>query len=142
MKKIALLIVLAVFVVSCGNGKKGNKQDSPASVEMNGIWKGVLPAADCSGIEYELKLEPQGTYSLKTTYIDGEGDGIDIVFKAEGKVVRFTEDNVEYLRLLPPPGNDTVYFMTVAKDRLRLVSHLSNEPGALAPQLYEIVKEK
>ena len=142
MKKIALFIVLALFAVSCGNGKKGKKQDGPASIEMQGTWKGVLPAADCSGIEYELKLDPQGTYTLQTTYIDGEGDGIDIVFNAEGRVVRFNKDNVEYLRLLPPPGNDTVYFMTVAKDRLRLVSHLSNEPGALAPEHYEIVKEK
>ena len=142
MKKIALLIVLALFAVSCGNSKKGKKQDGPASIEMQGTWKGVLPAADCSGIEYELKLDPQGTYTLQTTYIDGEGDGIDIVFNAEGRVVRFNKDNVEYLRLLPPPGNDTVYFMTVAKDRLRLVSHLSNEPGALAPEHYEIVKEK
>ena len=38
--------------------------------------------------------------------------------------------------------NDTIYFKTVAKDKLRLVSHLSNEPGALAPEHYEIIKEK
>lgn len=142
MKKIALFIVLALFAVSCGNNRKAKKQDGPASVEMNGIWKGVLPAADCSGIEYELKLEPAGNYSLKTTYIDGEGDGIDIVFSSEGRVVRFSKEDGEYLRLIPPPGNDTVYFKTISKERLRLVSHFSNEPGALSPEHYEIVKEK
>jgi hypothetical protein len=49
---------------------------------------------------------------------------------------------VEYLRLLPPPGDDTIYFMTVSPERLRLVSHLSNLPGAMSPEHYEIVKEK
>lgn len=143
MKKLALFIVLAAFAVSCGNNNSGKKgAGEPVKADMSGTYRGTLPAADCSGIEYELKLEPMGTYSLKTTYIDGEGDGIDIVFTAQGNVVRVNKENVEYLRLLPPPGNDTVYFMTVAKDRLRLVSHLSNEPGALAPEHYEIAKEK
>ena len=143
MKKIALLMVLAVFAVSCGNGRQGKKAaNEPVRAEMSGTYKGTLPAADCSGIEYTLKLEPQGAYKLKTTYIDGEGDGIDIVFESEGRVVRVSKEDGEYLRLLPPPGNDTVYFKTIAKDRLRLVSHFSNEPGALSPEHYEIVKEK
>ena len=143
MKKTILFIVLAVFAVSCGNNKSGKKTSKePVRAEMSGTYKGVLPAADCSGIEYTLNLDPQGAYKLKTTYIDGEGDGIDIVFETEGRVVRVSKEDGEYLRLLPPPGNDTIYFKTVSKERLRLVSHLSNLPGALAPELYEIVKEK
>ena len=142
MKKIAIVIILAALAASCGNGGSKKKSDAPVSVEMNGTWKGVLPAADCSGIEYKLNLEPQGTYKLKITYIDGEGDGVDSVFDSDGRVVRVSTDSVEYLRLLPPPGDDTIYFMTVSKDRLRLVSHLSNRPGALSPEHYEIVKEK
>lgn len=142
MKRLFVFIILAAFAVSCGNGKSGKNSSGFATVKMNGVWKGVLPAADCSGIEYILKLEPQGTYDLTVTYIDGEGDGVDAVFTSEGKVVRVTKEDGEYLRLLPPPGNDTVYFKTVSKDRLRLVSHLSNLPDALAPERYEIVKEK
>ena len=144
MKKIALLMVLALIAVSCGNNRSGKKEnlDGTVRVDMGGTFTGTLPAADCSGIEYILKLEPQGTYKLKTTYIDGEGDGIDIVFESEGRVVRVAKEDGEYLRLLPPPGNDTIYFKTVAKDKLRLVSHLSNEPGALSPEHYEITKEK
>ena len=143
MKKLALFIVLAAFAVSCGNGKSGKKNSNePVRVDMAGTFKGTLPAADCSGIEYILKLEPQGAYKLQTTYLDGEGDGIDIVFNSEGRVVRVSKEDGEYLRLLPPPGNDTIYFKTISKERLRLVSHLSNEPGALAPELYEIEKQK
>jgi hypothetical protein len=142
MKRLFVFIILAAFAISCGNGKSGKNSSGSATVKMNGVWKGVLPAADCSGIEYILKLEPQGTYDLTVTYIDGEGDGVDAVFTSEGKVVRVTREDGEYLRLLPSPGNDTVYFKTVSKDRLRLVSHLSNLPDALAPERYEIVKEK
>ena len=142
MKRLFVFIILAAFAISCGNGKSGKNSSGSATVKMNGVWKGVLPAADCSGIEYILKLEPQGTYDLTVTYIDGEGDGVDAVFTSEGKVVRVTREDGEYLSLLPPPGNDTVYFKTVSKDRLRLVSHLSNLPDALAPERYEIVKEK
>ena len=143
MKKTILFIIMAVFAVSCGNNRSvNNKANEPVIVDMGGTFKGTLPAADCSGIEYILKLEPQGTYKLQTTYIDGEGDGIDIIFTSEGRVVRVSREDGEYLRLLPPPGNDTVYFKTIAKDKLRLVSHLSNEPGALAPEHYEIIKEK
>ena len=142
MKRLFVFIILAAFAISCGNGKSGKNSSGSATVKMNGVWKGVLPAADCSGIEYILKLEPQGTYDLTVTYIDGEGDGVDAVFTSEGKVVRVTREDGEYLRLLPPPGNDTVYFKTVSKDRLRLVSHLSNLPDALAPERYEIVQEK
>ena len=143
MKKLALFVILAAFAVSCGNNKSGKKGgNEPVRAEMSGTFKGTLPAADCSGIEYLLNLEPQGTYKLKTTYIDGEGDGIDIVFTSEGRVVRVSKEDGEYLRLLPPPGNDTIYFKTITEERLRLVSHLSNEPGALAPELYEIEKQK
>ena len=71
-----------------------------------------------------------------------EKNGIDIVFETEGRVVRVSKEDGEYLRLLPPPGNDTIYFKTVSEEKLRLVSHLSNEPGALAPEHYEIIKEK
>ena len=143
MKKTILFIVLAVFAISCGNGRSGKKNSNePVRVAMSGTFKGTLPAADCSGIEYLLNLQPQGTYKLKTTYLDGEGDGIDIVFETEGRVVRVSKEDGEYLRLLPPPGNDTIYFKTVSEEKLRLVSHLSNEPGALAPEHYEIIKEK
>ena len=142
MKRLVLLFVLSALVISCGNNKSGKKSSEPVRVEMSGVWKGLLPAADCSGIEYILTLEPQGTYKTKVTYIDGEGDGIDAVFTAQGRVVRVTRDNAEFLKLLPPPGNDTIYFKTISKDRLRIVSHLSNEPGALNPELYEIVKQK
>ena len=64
MKRLFVFIILAAFAVSCGNGKSGKNSSGFATVKMNGVWKGVLPAADCSGIEYILKLEPQGTYDL------------------------------------------------------------------------------
>ena len=48
MKKIAIIMILAAFVASCGNGGSKKKGDGPVMVEMNGTWKGILPAADGS----------------------------------------------------------------------------------------------
>lgn len=136
MKRILFLATIISLFFSCSNGNKGN---NAKDFEMDGMWKGVIPAADCSGIEYILTLQPQGVYKMTITYIDGEGDGIDMVFYSSGKVVRFTEKHSQFLRLLPPQGNDTVYFKVVDKNMLRLVNKQLEEPQN--PQLYNIVKE-
>ena len=39
------------------------------SLDYEGKYKGVLPCADCEGIETELTLESGGKYTLQTTYL-------------------------------------------------------------------------
>lgn len=138
MRKIIFFALVLILSVSCRNNS-GNVNAGAKQFEMSGVWKGLLPAADCSGIDYILSLQPDGSYKMTITHIDGEGDGIDIVFFSQGKVVRVSEDDVLYLRLLPPPGNDTVYFKVVDSNILRLVDKHLQEPQN--PQLYNIVKE-
>ncbi|MBE6246033.1 MAG: copper resistance protein NlpE [Bacteroidales bacterium] len=137
MKRFLLPVIAMLIAFSCANNNSAN-EGKP--FEMDGVWEGVLPAADCSGIEYILSLQPQGTYKMTITYIDGEGDGIDMVFYSTGKVVRVHEDKSQFLRLLPPPGNDTVYFKVVDSQVLRLVNKELEEPQN--PELYNIVKGK
>lgn len=138
MKIHLILSVLLLALISCGNNGS-NKKTSHKEFEMDGVWKGTLPCADCPGIEYILALQPEGYYKLTVIYIDGEGDGIDIKLYADGKVVRTSKDDSFFLRLLPPPGNDTIYFKIVDGDTLRLVNKDFEEPQN--PQLYNIVKE-
>ena len=40
---------------------------------LAGMYKGVLPCADCEGIETVLVLNPDNTYLLRTTYL-GKAD--------------------------------------------------------------------
>lgn len=79
MKKntfIALLIFLSV--IGCQKQVKNEEvetndtivksDNSQNSLDYLGIYKGVLPCADCEGIATTLELKENATYSLKTSY--------------------------------------------------------------------------
>ena len=93
------LAALALFFASCGP-TESTRSDGNAGIEMDtvgtdiadahtsrnaldyeGTYRGVLPCADCAGIETELTLGAGGTFNLKTTYL-GKDD--DRVFEEEG----------------------------------------------------------
>jgi uncharacterized lipoprotein NlpE involved in copper resistance len=84
MKKVAYaavaMAVLFVFV-ACGKhnetakgnyAAKGAAHNSQNSLDWYGTYRGVVPCADCEGIEVELTLTQKGTYELKYTYL-GKG---------------------------------------------------------------------
>ena len=84
MKKLLFWHVPAFFLAACGNSAKTNNKystDSTAtgvvdihnaetSLDYEGTYKGVLPAADCPGIETTLILNPDKTFTLHSVYID------------------------------------------------------------------------
>jgi uncharacterized lipoprotein NlpE involved in copper resistance len=47
---------------------------SKNALDWHGMYKGVLPCADCEGIETVLVLNADHTYLLQTKYL-GKGDG-------------------------------------------------------------------
>lgn len=57
----------------------------------DGVYKGVVPCADCSGIQKELVLHKNNTYTLKLTYL-GSKDKAEIVkqgtFVLQGDVLK------------------------------------------------------
>lgn len=92
MRKITFIaIALFAFVItSCTNtSQKQTKEynDSIATVEVpvadshtsqisvdwQGVYEGVLPCADCEGIETTLELKDDETYVLTSTYL-GKSD--------------------------------------------------------------------
>lgn len=76
MKHTILILAAAAMLASCG----GNAQQKTAtatdmhtaenSLDMTGVYKGTLPAADCPGIEQTLTLKADGTYTDRNVYID------------------------------------------------------------------------
>jgi uncharacterized lipoprotein NlpE involved in copper resistance len=48
--------------------------NSQNSLDWTGTYKGVTPCADCEGIETEIILNNDLTYTLKSKYL-GKGDG-------------------------------------------------------------------
>lgn len=91
--KYFLLCYLSLIVLgSCNNGFQNEKNDnenaafkmatvtdsnsvtndqhnSSNSLGWNGIYKGVLPCADCEGIETEIILNPDSTFLMRTKYL-------------------------------------------------------------------------
>ena len=79
MKKNTCIVLLIFFsVISCQKQTKTSEvvtndtiiksDNSQNSLDYFGIYKGILPCADCKGIETTLELKENKTYSLKTSY--------------------------------------------------------------------------
>lgn len=61
-----------------------DSHNSQNSLDWQGTYKGVTPCADCEGIETEIVLNADLTFTLKTKYL-GKGDGK--VFQETGSFV-------------------------------------------------------
>ena len=79
--KTSLFFVLSLFVMSCNNKIKTNETDistNPTPVDGHtaqnaldymGIYKGLMPCADCEGIQTQLTLNADKTYVLEEYYV-------------------------------------------------------------------------
>ncbi len=80
LKRLILAIVLPCLFSSCqqANNKAENRQNTITKADsipvIPGIYMGMLPCADCSGIEYTLTLNPDSTFILKSTYLGKPAD--------------------------------------------------------------------
>lgn len=82
MKTALMLGGLAAVLWGCMPQKEDSVPAQPAvarpadahtsrnSLDWGGVYEGVLPCADCPGIETRLRLERDGTYELSTRYLD------------------------------------------------------------------------
>lgn len=71
---------------------------------LNGIYKGDLPCADCTGISETLILAADGSYILEDVY---QGKSVK-PFQTQGK----WELNGNILKLTPKEGPNIQYFQT------------------------------
>jgi uncharacterized lipoprotein NlpE involved in copper resistance len=92
MKKIVFLISamsLLIFSLNSCSGKKQAQSAEPEaivaiptadnsynSIEWEGEYKGVIPCADCEGIEVSLTLNDDLTYRMSQTYIGKGGEPV------------------------------------------------------------------
>ncbi|QNL52328.1 copper resistance protein NlpE N-terminal domain-containing protein [Olivibacter sp. SDN3] len=101
MKKLLTLSLVSLLCWSCNNSGTSNSTETNTgiadtttdeyipidatsdaadmhnaqnSLDVVGVYKGVLPCADCEGIETEVELKDDDTYVKKTKYL-GKGDG-------------------------------------------------------------------
>lgn len=99
--KLFLVICASLFFINCKKEVKeveiktdtiskvavetpANSDNSQNSLDWQGTYKGVTPCADCEGIETEITLNTDLTFTLKIEYL-GKGDGS--VFQEAGSFV-------------------------------------------------------
>lgn len=92
MKKMMFMCGMAALMIgmiSCKSSKdlvdtnSGADIHNPAnSLDWTGTYAGVIPCADCAGIQLSIELSDDNTYTMKQTYL-GEDDSNS--FDASGK---------------------------------------------------------
>lgn len=115
-KEIFLLLVLSMALLSCNTGKQSGKSDNANSdgeyemspefiaehssrnaVDWAGIYKGMIPCADCEGIDVEIQINEDNTYKLVMNYLGkGENKFIDkgaYEWNETGSKIRFIHDD-------------------------------------------------
>lgn len=108
--KLLLIIAVAISTAyACTNKSKNSATTSTDTTEVSqefkdehtaknsldwsGIYSGILPCADCEGIETELIINEDGTYSLSTSYIGVENPAAEtikgnFVWKEDGNSIK------------------------------------------------------
>ena len=146
MKKILLFSVFSVIMtMGCTSKKDEVGTEEPAaevadahnarnSLDYLGTYKGVLPCADCPGIETLIILHEDETYELKRTYLE-KGEGIvyeemgSYTWKKDGNTLEF-EDTDSHL---------SYYF--VSENKLIALDQEGNKITGELAKNYELIKQ-
>ena len=131
-RQVVILAAAAVALASCGGNapRRSAQQETGAfkpdihnaetSLDSRGTYRGVLPAADCPGIETTLTLKPDGTYSLHEEYLER-----DARFDTEGAYTL-------HGNLLTLEGSDTTWYKVEENRLRRLTTDRKEVEGPLA----------
>ncbi|GAB1439815.1 envelope stress response activation lipoprotein NlpE [Providencia sp.] len=119
MKKSLMLVLMAVGVVTLAGCQ--NTAKNAQTVPVDNVYSGVIPCADCSGIEATLLVNQDGSYVEQLVYL-GTKDG-NSAFHDSGKWS--LEGNK--LRTTNAKGENT-YFSKAADDQSVTLLDLEGNP--------------
>lgn len=88
MIKSFIVASLLLIVLSCNSTKPGTNQiidehNSQNALDWEGIYRGILPCADCEGIQTTVYLNKDLSYNIKSRYM-GKSDS---VFQSSGHFI-------------------------------------------------------
>lgn len=121
MKKVFILACFCALLAACNNN---------SSLDCEGTYKGVLPAADCPGIETTLTLNQDQTFTLHSVYLERDSS-----FEEKGTYT--VEDNV--ITLLSEDG--FVTYCAVGENSLRMLDLDKKEITGELAEHYVLKKE-
>lgn len=125
MKNIPYYLMFILFAYSCSNNKtnQDERQENNDTIqvadELNywGTYKGVLPAADCPGIEVTLDLNKDNTFQSIFIYQER-----DITFEDQGL---YTISNDSILTTIGENADTTYYKIT--ENHLKILDQYKKE---------------
>lgn len=142
-KKLFMFVCSCALLTACGNSEKKSGETDAASIEASdihnaetsldfeGTYKGVLPAADCPGVETTLTLNADKTFALHQVYIDQKNGTFDEkgTYKVEENLLTLQEE-----------GGEISYYK-VEENRLRGLDADKNEITGELAEHYILNKE-
>ncbi len=85
--KYLVLLVAGLTMISCNTTNQSTGPDetpdghnSKNSLDWTGVYRGVIPCADCEGIQTEIRLNQDMTYTVSTRYLGKDSS----IFSANG----------------------------------------------------------
>lgn len=126
-KFIPNIIFSAILIAFVIQDHKEREALTPATDQLApATYRGLLPAADCAGIDYILTLndsiaDADTLFALRMVYIEGDNDGSDITFDSRGRQHRFGVGAKRGYRLTPDDGDVVTYFAIVNDTTLQMV---------------------
>lgn len=137
----SILLALALVLAGC-QSPPVDQHTSANSLDWAGVYQGVIPCADCEGIETTLTLAPDRTYELSMKYLgrpappysstgrfEWRQDGRAIMLKPREGTPRFYRVEENRLRPLDTSGQPIV---SPLADRFVLNKLAANEAGSSA----------
>lgn len=138
---IIFSLILIAFVIQ---EHKEREALTPATDQLApATYRGLLPASDCSGIDYTLTLNDSiagedTLFALQMVYIEGDNAGGDITFDSYGRQQLFEIGSKRGYRLTSANGDPTTYFTLVNDSTLRMCDSTLTEIDS--PFSYDLFK--
>lgn len=131
MRKFVPTIILSAVLIAFVIKEHKEALTSETSQLAPTTYRGLLPAADCAGIDYMLTLNDSiaGTdtlFALRMVYIEGDNNGGDITFDSRGRQQQFELDTKRGYRLMPDDGDVATYLVIENDSTLRMADSTLN----------------
>lgn len=162
MKKIVLMAGVALATLgfaSCDNSKSCSADSAAVTAQernVDAVYTGVMPAADCDGVRYTLlldydKKDKDGDYTLVETYIQADTTATlgykDLQsFVSEGDFTVEQKDAKTYLKLVKDAEDsskgsvDTPLYFVIDSDSAITMANQDLEVSTTPGMNYTLVK--
>ena len=131
MRKLIPNIILSAILIAFVIKEHKEALTSETNQLAPTTYRGLLPAADCAGINYMLTLNDSiagadTLFALRMVYIEGDNNGGDITFDSRGRQQQFELDTKRGYRLMPDDGDVATYLVIENDSTLRMADSTLN----------------